>query len=264
MRLWDIRSHSCIAEIEDAHAEYTYCCEISPKGSMVSTSGLDGKLNLWNLPTLERRLTLLDEPNNGIWCVRFSPSGNYLACSWVYDSRLFVFDTKSWKLVRTLECTGAAIAPLDFTHDELSIIATNEDVETISWELDSGIESWRCRPGDSFGFFAVSKDYPRFAIGGVTPNLILIKDSQSGATVREIRINSSAGGVATFVRQRQVLALGGSANLIRLIDIDTGSEIQSVVQTAEAITAVASSPNGRLLAWGTGLGKVVLADLREG
>lgn len=263
VKLWNVATRSCVSQITKVHDDYTYSSVISPKDHLLATSGTDGKLHLWTLPSMEHKATLLDETDRGIWFVEFSARGTYLACAWACENKIMVFDTSDWRLLRTFDCPGKEIQPFGFTHDESSIIANNEGVETICWDLATGAQRWRCCPGKCYGFYAVSKDEPLVAIGGKTPNFILIKDSSTGETLRQIRLNSTEGGVATFVRGRPLLALGGSANLVRIIDINTGSEIHSVIEKKAAICSVASSPDGRLLAWGTGTGKVMIAQLRE-
>jgi len=121
IKIWDVVQNKEISEFGDSKP--VYGMSSSPDGSILVTLQFDGKLRLWDATTGNLSV-LLDKGDIEFTNAAFSPDGKLLAAGWA-DKTVMVFQTGSWKLIKTLTGYDGWIFGLRFSSDG-QLLATAE------------------------------------------------------------------------------------------------------------------------------------------
>ncbi len=224
---------------------------------------------LWQLTRSTALVTLTKRPVGG-WSVSFSPDGSRLAVGWS-AGRVDLWDVPGRRWVRTL--TDGKDLPeghVSFSPIRNLLAATSETSAVSLYDLDAGRESilWRATGEGEWEVRDVefSQDGSRVVIyaSSRTQDLggaVWVVNVSSG----KIEIQHPAGysfsshfGAALLSSDNQRLYLARSDNLnyrcgIQCLDLTTGKELwQTEPQRDSGVTTLAISPDGRVLASGSG------------
>ncbi|KAL0585309.1 hypothetical protein ABG067_004841 [Albugo candida] len=143
VRLWDLRSHSCVAVI-DAHQEAITCVAFSHDGTLLSTSSYDGVARVWDISSQQCLRTLILErppapPRTAVSYVNFSPNSRYLLCS-MLNQRMCLWDFMRGSDTIAKEYSGHlnknfCISSAWFrSRDKLLIVSGSEDNTVVLWD----------------------------------------------------------------------------------------------------------------------------------
>lgn len=86
VRLWDAHTGKGLGVLA-GHRDHTVSCAFSPDGNTLATSGADGAVKLWNIPTLRQTANLLASGAKGP--LAFAPDGSALLVSLGGEVRAF-------------------------------------------------------------------------------------------------------------------------------------------------------------------------------
>jgi WD40 repeat protein len=224
---------------------------------------------LWQLTRSTALVTLTNRPVRG-WSVSFSPDGSRLAVGWM-DGRVDLWDVPARRWIRSL-IDGGNLPPahLAFSPVRNLLAATSENNTVSLYDFDSRRESilWRS-PGQSeweVRDVEFSQDGSRVVIYASTYT------EERGDAVWVVNVSSakiesrhSTGGsfsyhfgAAQISSDNQRLFLANSDRLnyrcsIQCLDLTTGKELwQTEPQRDSGLTALAISPDGRVLASSSG------------
>nr|CCA15259.1 unknown putative [Albugo laibachii Nc14] len=143
VRLWDLRTHACVAVI-DAHQEAITCVAFSHDGTLLSTSSYDGVARVWDVSTQQCLRTLILEPppappRTTVSYVNFSPNSRYILCS-MLDQRLRLWDYMQGSDTIVKEYSGHVNKNLCISsawfrfREKLCIVSGSEDNTVIVWD----------------------------------------------------------------------------------------------------------------------------------
>lgn len=111
---------------------------VSPDGSLVAAGDVTGHVQVWSMPNRVRVATPIHR--DYVWCLRFSPSGRWLAVV-MRDGVIHLFDTRSWSHIRLIETHDGA-REVQFSQDEARLNVVSAEA-LIVYEVRSGMEIGR-------------------------------------------------------------------------------------------------------------------------
>ena len=225
---------------------------------------------LWQLTRSSALVTLTNRPMWGL-AVSFSSDGTRLAVGW-NEGPVERWDVPGRRLMRTL--TERGFPPpysgrVAFSPVRNLLAATSEPKVITVYDLDSGRESilWRAPDHGDWDVrdLSFSADGSKLVIyAGSTPELgdevwvVNVSSSQVESRHPTLYSNTSLHGGARLSpdNQRLYLARSDARNYrysVQCIDLTTGQELwQTEAQRDLGLTTLAISPDGRLLASGSG------------
>lgn len=224
---------------------------------------------LWQLTRSSALVTLTNRPTRGFY-VSFSPDGTRLAVGWM-DGHVDLWDVPGRRLIRPLtdrEYVQSA-ARVAFSPVRNLLVATSGPKVVTLYDLDSGRESilWRAPDQGAWGVRSLT-----FSPDGSRVVIYAILAPETGDAVWVVNVASSQiesrhptshsgtylHGAAHLSPDNRRLYLAHSDSLnyrysIQCLDLVTGQELwQTEPQRDYGLTTLALSPDGRVLASGSG------------
>jgi WD40 repeat protein len=276
---------------------------ISPNGKLIATSGKDGYLRVWDWrtgpsPTVFARTGAL------LVAVAFSPNGQDLAAGgnddtarvWDVASRTLIttlrgnrgivdglaFSPDSSSLVtassdgtarrfavrasinaqRTAFGPGAPVIAAAFSPTQDMVVGSSPG-KLVAWS-DSGKRLWQRAVPGSFDLAPLVFDRRGTLLAGEYDGRVDIVRASDGRLERTIHTPSSVG--LALSGNGSLVAVSGTGRIVHLYRTSTGELVSSwrIAQRVSPLLALAFSPNGRTLAVGTDVGKVLLLDVATG
>ena len=170
MRLWDVKSESCIRKFK--HSGRVHYATFSPDGNRILSIS-DGKVRIWDVKTgnvkiefdgfrsasfspngkiiatstrdkvnihnafTGRRIASLTGHSNSVSSIRFSPDGQVLATS-SDDETIRIWDVKTWKCINVLEGHKDFVNSVSFSPDGDNLVSASSDNTIKIWNLKNG------------------------------------------------------------------------------------------------------------------------------
>ncbi|HVS39028.1 MAG TPA: serine/threonine-protein kinase, partial [Gemmataceae bacterium] len=290
VRLWDFVAGKELHQVKDQGAV------VSPDSTRIlSWNGEKGAIHYWQAET-GRDLPSL-ETGTGNRCVVFSADGNY-AISGGNDGALHYWDLETGKLVRTIGGDMLVVLRLSYLGGR-RVLSGSSDKTVRVWSLEDGrqlrrlanmqqldgvcygarwayqisdnaVRFWDVETGKEvqpltgtpFQKVALSPDGKTLATLAAD-RTVSLWDAATGKTVHEpIPVPANPESTITplvFSPDGRRLAVGTSANVILMIDVDSGQAV--TLPRTGAVLGVAFSPQGDLLASVEGSDGVKLWDV---
>ena len=223
---------------------------------------------LWQQTRSSALVTLTHRPVRG-FSVSFSPDGTRLAVGWT-DGHVDLWDVPGRRLIRALtDRESTHPGRVAFSPVRNLLAATSEPKVVTLYDLDSGRESvlWRAPdPGDwDVRDLSFSQDGSRLVIyAGSTANIgdevwvVNVSSSQIESRHPTVFSDTYHHGAAQLSSDNRRLYLArsdarNSRYSIQCLDLATGQELwQTETQRDLGLTTLAVSPDGRVLASGSG------------
>ncbi|SNR25662.1 WD40 repeat domain-containing serine/threonine protein kinase [Actinomadura mexicana] len=266
VRLWDAKTGRPSGPPLKIASKSALRARFDRAGRLLLTAGMDGGVKVWDVRTRRQIGATLgipmfdfsDDPAP-VSDVAFSPAGDRLAAM---GSHLKVWDTDSRKEVSGLTFDKANIMSLiAFSGDGRLLAFTSERLVRL-WDVDSRKEVGQPLRGHTgqITSAAMSPDGRTLATGSADMT-VRLWEVQRAAPLGEMVPASDHGpqGIA-FSQDGRLLATVGNDTTARLWDVAGRKEVGKPIGLPDRASAVAFSPDGRVLAVG-GDEKVWLYDV---
>lgn len=230
---------------------------LAARGISRSTSNTDvpyGLIELWDVQTVSELRTIKAD-----WAfnsqIAFSPDGTILADA----ASETLWDFQTGEVLATIQAPGTVTSTIAFSPDGETIAgAGGFDPVVKLWDSGTGREV-KTLKGYSLHVFATAYS-PDGSVLAVTlgDNAVRLWDMVTGE-LRALKKHSSSIYTVTFSpdgkilasgEYGKILASGESGDIIRLWDVQTGEQLQTLKASSHGAHAVAFSPDGRTLANG--------------
>lgn len=203
-----------------------------------------------------------------VFSIAYSPDGNTVA-SGGFDGRILLWDTKSYRLIGTLErpeTTGKQwVTSLLYRPNSNILTASYRDGQIVLWDTISKRE-WRrlSKVGSkssvlSLAFspngslLAEATDAPE----GTKENIVTLWNPDTGSITGALKGHSLQVSALAFLPDGKTLASGSRDKTVRLWNVEQ-RQCTHTLKQGEEVTSLATSPDGHTLAAGDGTGNIVL------
>jgi WD40 repeat protein len=205
------------------------CIAISHDGKRVLIGNLDSGLQLYDTDNA-KEIKKLANSGKRLFGPVFSRNDKFVAS--VSESRdaIFVWETVSGQLRKTLQSPGVRIAAIAFAPDGKMLVSGTEEGEIRFWNLTTETTPFGFKDKDreeplNFLFLEFSPDGRYVAIGDIYNDSVVLLESTNAKFLR--KFNGLTGPrCAAFSANSKTLAIGDSEHIIRLWDVETGNEIK--------------------------------------
>jgi WD40 repeat protein len=290
VRLWDLDTgkqiFKVLGHVERSYGVRTYGVAFAPDGLTFATGGSDKSIRLWDSATGALLLELPGEAEGGdARPVAFSPDGTLLASG---DSKgtIQIYNLAEGSELRTMpKAHKRDVTSLAFTNDGKTLISSGTRFESTGKRTGrsvSEIYAWNVADGKKQPGFhpvekllgdcslALSRDR-KILVTGHYENVI-VWDAETRTPKRTLRGDGEHYGgrshsLAISPDNRLVAAgtFGAGTNKVYLWDLNTGEPVLPFADChTEAVLAMDLSPDGSLIATGSGDGTVRVWDARTG
>jgi WD40 repeat protein len=277
IHLWDAATGKERARLQ-GHERGVLALAFSPDGTRLASANPFEPVRIWD-PHTGKTVRLCGEPP-GAMALAFSPDGRTLAAASM-SGTVRLWDATTGRLIRSLRDYQGWVNGLAFTPDGKALALAGADSPTVHlWDVETGADL-RPRHGHRGDVQAVAfaPDGRTLASGGGDrqdgDTAIRLWDARSGRELRLLEGHAGRVLCLAFSPDGRTLVSGGEREeSVRLWDVAGGGVRRLTRGRREAkeedasedrrVSAVAFSPDGRLLAAGLTEGALVVWDVASG
>jgi WD40 repeat protein len=275
--VWDVATGKERTRLQ-GHERGVLALAFSPDGRRLASANPFEPVRIWDVQTGQTVLSC-EEPH-GAMALAFSPDGRTLASACM-SGTVRLWDAGTGKLLRSLRGYQGWVNGLTFSPDSKTIALAGADSQTVHlWEIATGkdLRPLHGHRGDVQAV-AYSPDGRTLASGGGDrqdgDTAIRLWDARTGRELRLLEGHAGRVHCLAFSPDGRTLASGGEKeDCVRLWDLG-GSGVRRLARTGPVdsaddtgsdrrVSALAFSPDGRLLAAGLDEGLLVVWDVATG
>lgn len=236
VRVWDLNENRIELTL-DAHTDWVRTLTYSPDGEMLVTSGNDRRVIVWDCASGEKRREY-SELTHVVTSVVFSNDGQLVGVVGFGD-KLRILDGTTGDLLREYNCPTSDMRSVAFSLDDSMIVGGGRN---------GMIRLWDAAQGKTLGEFsahtqrirhlAFSPDGALLATCGDDRRVVISRTN--GQQVMELPRHGGKVMTVVFCGS-ELLAAGGSDNLIHVWDLNTKTEVAELVGHTGTVAVLAYS-----------------------
>jgi len=253
---WDMNDNSVMTfQYED----WISSVALDPEGKRIVMATTGGAIQLWDVTTGERLITLskgvgpwpaFDDYSRSVYSAVFNPDGKRIVSGGT-DSNVRIWDSTTGTAIMTLRGHKGPIREVAYSTDGSRILSASEDTTVKVWDAATGVELMTLRGHtDGIQSAAFSPDNTRIVTGS-KDKTIRIWDSTTGDKLEILQGHADAVLSVAFSPDGKIIASGSNDRTIKVWDAVRGIEIETLVGHKEGVTSVVFRPDGRRIISGS-------------
>ncbi|MCG9130789.1 sigma-70 family RNA polymerase sigma factor [Candidatus Poribacteria bacterium] len=278
IELWDTTGQK-LSTLSGHEGRHVYALAFSPDGTQLASGGADTTVHLWDVSSNDEP-TILHQHGSWVNALAFSPNGKILA-SGSTDKTVQLWDTATGKPLTTFTDHIDGISALVFSPDGATLASASTDGIVRFWNINTSAAlpthiTGHTRLIKTVAFLKNSTTLVSVTFNGVITLWDLQTSQKTDSQMHQVRgsgfpplpqdvlhalaFSPDGTQLASIGSEGHVLfetgsgiistAYYGGERLIRLIDVSTGRELQSLTGANDS-DSVAFSPDGKTVAFGS-------------
>ena len=256
VRLWNAATQQEIGAPMSSDLKPVEAVAFSPDGTTLAAASSDGMVQLWNAATQQEAGATMASGSAAIQALAFSPGGKFLAAGGD-DGNARLWEVATQSQVGASMATSAPVAALSFNAGGTTLATAESDGATELWALATQQQTGAAlvaQGAGSVSALAFSPSASTLATGGGNGTIELwnpIGFHQSAAPIATgtpEQPTASGGHPPAVLSRGDVLAVSDSRGTVRLWNTLTRRPIGPPVASHHAVTGLALSPDGEILA----------------
>ncbi len=263
LHLWDLTESELAPTTLSGHTKFVWSASFSPDAKTIASASGDGSVFLWNVADRAYYRIMESHPSLvlSLYGSTFSPDGSYLAAACM-DGDIRLWTTKHRYPSRRLQGHKGAVYSVSFSADSRFLASGGEDETVRIWDVVAHREiNVLARPDCRVTSIVFSADGRRLAYASADKKIYILQLSSG-----ESKILSGHQGLVwniEFSPDSRFLISGSDDRTVRLWEVETGVELNSIAAHQGSVNSVAFSPDGCFAASASDDKTVLIWDLEQ-
>ncbi len=245
-------------KILKAHKGEVLSMDMASKLGVLATGDSFGTIVLWDTATWRKKGEL--SFYFVVQSIKFSPDEKLLAVSG-FDGLIQIYQTDTWKLLRTFRAHDMTVKSLVFNPDGKKLFSGSWEGDIACWSTETWEEENRFAAHDVVQHLSLSKDGRMLASCG-SDGLLRTWDASSGEMFFEVKNHDQALLRTAFSNDGSVVATGGGNHHVSVIDCRTGELVSRIYLVGTETRSIRFLPESRdKIMIGTNAGEIYIYDI---
>lgn len=248
VRLWSSSSGELLHTFK-GHTDWVRSLAFRPDGQVLASAGDDGSVTFWDFTT-GKKLDSLPAHPQVIYSLAFSPDGSQLAAVG-FERAVRIYDFENRKLLKQLDGPCEDLRCVAFSPDGRRLVVAGRNGIIRGWTLETGaadLEIQAVRLG-RLRSLAWLPDGEKIVSAGEN-KMLSVWDATNGQPIA--RLHCQTGKLLSMVVcGENLIATGGSDNVIRVWNWQTQSEADALVGHTGSVASLAFDPSSNTVISGS-------------
>ena len=229
------------------HRDWVRAVVFSPDGTMLASAGDDRRIMLWDVAAAKPLRTI--EVGRSIYSLDWSHTGDMIVAAG-FDCKVRIYNASSGKLITELDGPCGDLRSVTFSADSSRVAAAGRNAQVRAWLVKTGSMSFELAAGvERIRALAYSPDGDHLVASG-DGRTVDVWDAARGLKVSSLTCRSAKVLTVSFCGPN-LLATGGSDNLIRVWDTRSSTELYQLTGHTGTVAALACDVGTRTIVSGS-------------
>ncbi len=245
-----------------AHVGDVWSAEPSPDGLSLLTTGDDGLVKRWDLAS-GQLLQVFSGARGPVYDARWLNDGGRVLLTGA-DRRVIVLDAPSWRIQAVLAGHSDGVRTIAVSLDGRTAVSAGFDRSLRVWDLESLEDRWLSLRGHVGAVQAVASGASKPWVATTAQDYVVrIWNAHSGRLEASLPPAETNLVALAFADHDDQLVVANQQGMLRLHRLPGGEVLWQGQTETRSATALALSPDGKLLATGRSDGKIEVWELSK-